>query len=1403
MEEPRSPTAEATATPPPQSPQSPRTPQAAHSPSRYLNGNSTAAERLLSPSVASMNGAAEAEDDALAEEMSASLPSHLLSVYNAMVMKHGVSPSNAMDVLDSSRLKALQSSVGVELRKVPKGFKRSSDRNFDWLRTLQQKGHPLNPRNNVQKAIVGGPPTHFDSLRRIFYRAKFPSLLLKEEDIPALQLEFYDQDVAHVDPAAKIPCDAVPLAWQALCAEDSVLRPPKVVESPDLQSIIQSHVLKAQFVSTLKGKQNPHNVLREIYGKVDFAPSPRIDCPPIPFAEADEAPAWACGEPPTKKYRQYLQQLQASPPIVEGQAMALPPSHERFVAEADAKSHAEVEAKANMQAEIEAKTATATHAQAQAQAQAVSGDVQSVDGEVTTVDSASDAPVDQTRATIDAITALEDKITRIKALLDQAKQAEMDTAQLRHRRFLNRNTAIRLYLTIARKDVGKNYRAYTVGRANVLANAKKVATEVQKEFRKRFVRQSAKRERESLKRAKKLSGEMVVYWRRNAKTEREKRRKAEREYMDQLKKEQEMREARQQQRKFNFLLTQTELYAHFMQKKVNQPSDKDKEAEILKKLAADEPTPTKGQALADDEEETTEEMQQRALQQAQNAFEATQQRTRQFDSARAKMTSQEEFDSEFSLANPNIALDEEIQQPKMLRATLKEYQLKGLRWLANLYSQGINGILADEMGLGKTIQSISTLAHLAEAENIWGPFLVVTPASTLNNWCNEISKFCPEFRVIPYWGNPDERKILRGFWKTKHLYTRAAEFHVMVTSYDVVVRDAKFINKLKWQYMILDEAQAIKSSRSNRWNVLLKFNCRNRLLLTGTPIQNTMAELWALLHFIMPTLFDSHAEFNQWFSKDIESHAANSTNKLDREQLSRLHLILKPFMLRRVKKNVEHELPDKREVMIKCGLSLRQQRQYKFLRHQVTAGQLKVQGGSMLKTDASNDQTLLNLVMQFRKVCNHPDLLRRRVVRMPFLFSAHLHREENEPTVVQFDRHSMIQMHVPRLIYNHFIAPCHSPGSFPHVEWLCRWKIGLVSPSTIQHSMMDASNHTSVFRSLALAGLSAQDVSYTMTTPPETQLLNHVAGLHSIHTARGVTPELIVPDCMKVSPYYIANEYHDMVLERAIAPCPTVIVSTRAFEAAAQPVYVPTIPKALFPSHSMYIGMPSVRHIIEDCAKLKVLQDLLFKLKVEGHRVLIYSQMTKMIDLLEIFLTLNRHRYLRLDGSSKISDRRDMVADFQSRSDIFAFILSTRAGGIGINLTAADTVIFYDSDWNPTIDQQAMDRAHRLGQTRQVTVYRLITRNTIEEKILARAQEKSKVHQMVIQGGNYAPDKLNSAEVASLLLDEIDDPVASASSSQPPTKQDPSADEADKLSDGANETAMTTNASQPVVETQA
>ncbi|KAG9634307.1 SNF2 family DNA-dependent ATPase domain-containing protein, partial [Aureobasidium melanogenum] len=463
------------------------------------------------------------------------------------------------------------------------------------------------------------------------------------------------------------------------------------------------------------------------------------------------------------------------------------------------------------------------------------------------------------------------------------------------------------------------------------------------------------------------------------------------------------REANRQKRKLNFLISQTELYSHFIGKKVKTDEVENSTNDVSVSDETTRPGPANANTIDlpdsvanlgtkvtnfedldfDAEDETA--LRQAAMANAQNAVQEAQDRARAFNQDPNGENKMSQFDDgEMNFQNPTSLQTMDVSQPSMLTCQLKEYQLKGLNWLVNLYEQGINGILADEMGLGKTVQSISVMAYLAEVHNIWGPFLVIAPASTLHNWQQEIAKFVPTLKVLPYWGNAKDRKVLRKFWDRKHItYNRESSFHVLVTSYQLVVQDTPYFQKIRWQYMILDEAQAIKSSQSSRWKALLGFHCRNRLLLTGTPIQNNMQELWALLHFIMPSLFDSHDEFSDWFSKDIESHAQSNT-KLNEDQLKRLHMILKPFMLRRVKKHVQKELGDKVEKDVYCDLTYRQRALYANLRNKISILDL------IEKAAVGDDQdtaTLMNLVMQFRKVCNHPDLFERADTTSPLALS--------------------------------------------------------------------------------------------------------------------------------------------------------------------------------------------------------------------------------------------------------------------------------------------------------------------------------------------------------------------------------------------------------------------------------
>ncbi|XP_042223907.1 chromatin-remodeling ATPase INO80-like [Homarus americanus] len=526
----------------------------------------------------------------------------------------------------------------------------------------------------------------------------------------------------------------------------------------------------------------------------------------------------------------------------------------------------------------------------------------------------------------------------------------------------------KLWVLMAKKEVGRCQKSKASFRKEVLQNCKRMATGCMRVCRQKAL-QSQKTVKDKVWMLKRLTRTMQGEWKKFDRILKEQNRRAEREAEEQRKMDKEILEVKRQQRKVNFLITLPELYAHFMKNKMGSASLEDEDtSSILKQLEDDGSMPS---SSIDDYD--CEAMKVQALKTAQEAYSTQQAKLSFFSGTEGKIIPGLEGSKE----------SKEHPQPDIFTGILKSYQLNGMNWLANLYYFGINGILADEMGLGKTVQSIAFLAHICEQYDTWGPFLIITPASTLHNWTGEIARFVPNFQVVPYWGNPEERKNLRKFFDGKNLGSRDASFHIVVTSYQIVIQDFKFLNRLKWNYMVLDEAQAIKSINSQRWKLLLGFSCRNRLLLSGTPIQNSMAELWALLHFIMPTLFDSHLWFNEWFSKDIEGHVENKTH-VDEKHLNRLHMILKPFMLRRVKTEVENELTDKIEIMMYCPLTLRQKFLYSGLKNKISIDELLRSSMGPSSQQSSVTSSLMNLVMQFRKVCNHPELLERREVRSPY-----------------------------------------------------------------------------------------------------------------------------------------------------------------------------------------------------------------------------------------------------------------------------------------------------------------------------------------------------------------------------------------------------------------------------------
>ncbi|KAI2506567.1 Class II histone deacetylase complex subunits 2 and 3 [Fragilaria crotonensis] len=535
-----------------------------------------------------------------------------------------------------------------------------------------------------------------------------------------------------------------------------------------------------------------------------------------------------------------------------------------------------------------------------------------------------------------------------------------------------------------------------------------------------------------------------------------------------------------------------------------------------------------------------------------------------------------------------------IQPPNLADGCiLKDYQLEGVRWLVSLFENGVSGILADEMGLGKTIQVIAMIAHLL-TQKVTGPFLVVAPLATLPNWIREIEKWLPDQPVVRFHGTgPWRESLLKGPLNPKQ--KKDPKFPIVVTSYEVAMKDQVKLAKLcEFTYLIVDEGQRLKNHRCTLLSALKRLKAQNRLLLSGTPIQNNLDELWSLLNFVNPTIFDDLSIFQSWFGfKDIGQNTRGATNEEEilleqrkNQTVSKLHEILRPFLLRRIKKDVLLDMPPKKEVVVYSGLSALQRGYAEMIDKGLLRDQLIAQGIEMGRTlSQTNNQ------MNHRKNVNHP-----------FLFGEPIDAATGSP-------------------------------------------IGTAHP----HLLIKASGKFSLL---------------------------------------------------------------DRMLER------------------------------------------------------------LFK---DKHQVLIFSQMTALLNVIEDYLIYRNWKYCRIDGSTNIDERQRQMDVFNLEKTSgkdggrnegddrhFVFLLSTRAGGLGINLTCADTCIIFDSDWNPHQDSQAMDRCHRIGQTRPVAVYRLLTFGSVDIDMMEKALSKKKLERMAIAGGGFKTGHKASAAMsfktlADLLMDDIKD----------------------------------------------
>ncbi|EJF57158.1 hypothetical protein DICSQDRAFT_149972 [Dichomitus squalens LYAD-421 SS1] len=698
-----------------------------------------------------------------------------------------------------------------------------------------------------------------------------------------------------------------------------------------------------------------------------------------------------------------------------------------------------------------------------------------------------------------------------------------------------------------------------------------------------------------------------------------------------------------------------------------------------------------------------------------------------------------------------------VKAPLLLRGTLRPYQQSGLEWLASLHARNLNGILADEMGLGKTIQTIALLAHLACDRGIWGPHLIIVPTSVLLNWEMEFKKFLPGFKVLSYHGNTKQRKELRQGWNNKY------HFNVCITSYTLASRDSHVFKRKRWYYMILDEAHMIKNFKSQRWNILLMFRSFRRLLLTGTPLQNNLTELWALLQFLMSgTDFANLREFGEWFANPLErAIELGAIDDETQQRVSKLHQVLRPYLLRRLKRDVEKELPQKYEHIVMCPLSKRQRFLYdEFMSRAETRHDL--QSGVY--------QKIANILMQLRKVVNHPDLFETRPIVTSFAMQRSVVADyevkellvrrrllaEHDEGKVNLDflgfkfvdnlgQSEVAAQETLRLDGTAYLPMINEvPGEPPPAD--TRTIAGFKKYREYQRRAATIARWTQI-------GYINRHRCNCLRVPVySSETLALVQRFHEPLAPSGVNMRpakyLLTPEKVRSAIKSYASRAEDMtpVIEHFAFATPSVVARDLPLIALSSvppalsdgPLVDPEFDAPLHrASVKLQIAFPELSLLQYDCGKLQVLAKLLRERKAGGHRVLIFTQMTRILDILEIFLNFHGYLYSRLDGATKIEDRQYITERFNSDSRVFCFISSSRSGGVGINLTGADTVIFYDSDFNPQMDRQCEDRAHRIGQIRDVHIYRFISQHTVEEALLRKANQKRSLDDIVIQKGEF------------------------------------------------------------------
>ncbi|KAK1242789.1 hypothetical protein MKX08_005601 [Trichoderma sp. CBMAI-0020] len=678
-------------------------------------------------------------------------------------------------------------------------------------------------------------------------------------------------------------------------------------------------------------------------------------------------------------------------------------------------------------------------------------------------------------------------------------------------------------------------------------------------------------------------------------------------------------------------------------------------------------------------------------------------------------------------------------QPKcMVGGTMREYQLEGLTWMYEICSQGMSGILADEMGLGKTIQTISLIALLREQEQYLGPHLIVAPLSTLSNWMDEFHKWVPSIPIVMYHGNKAQREDIFQKKIMNHLKSGrpTAKFPVVCTSYEMVINDHHNLSRINWEFIIIDEGHRMKNSDAKLFQHLRQFSSATRLLITGTPLQNNLKELWSLLHFLLPNIFTNWEAFESWFDfSELEDEQGTQQfieDQMKQDLVKKIHLILQPLLLRRVKQDVAAYLPKKREYVLFAPMTKEQTDLYNVLSNKNidTRSYLEDKAVEIIQSKATSrasTQASTRASSRTRSTTKKSGSNDKQV-SLPVRESPRKKVQDRPASPAPNAFSLMMGKRGPgRPPKNAKPDPVSTPSQKRK------------SPPTSIKSETKSVKSSRQSTPLSVRSRRQANQSYKEADSDEEKMSDDE---FEAKLANEMAKEVEDDSTESLSP-------EDMELAQSLELAKKQIARKKLGNPLAQMRLVCNSPHNFYNPWAVATDIPVDETIVTASGKMLLLDRLLNHLFEHGHKVLIFSQFTTQLDILEDYCAeLRGWKVCRIDGSIAQADRRESIRLFNTDPEYKIFLLSTRAGGQGINLASADTVILFDSDFNPQQDLQAQDRAHRIGQTRPVIVYRLATKGTVEESLLLSADAKRRLEKLVIRKGGFKTmgQKLNDKE---------------------------------------------------------